>query len=370
MAKSSDAWSKRVLIKIIPHDARSIYKLELTHGHLALFAICIVVLVAAFVTMHVAQVRAEEAKVHALQRLTATQQQQLLNFSDQTNHMWQQLNKIQAEHQQLQRLTVPAGGVSTDVEPAGSVPVNGVPPNGVPANAAPAKHDDSKPSKPTAMIMIEPSMQSLPVHGPWWTQAVGWLGIGRGGVTFETESASLALLDVGMDRVYSDTVRLKDEAQRAEQVREAASLAYQRMLEAIPSIWPTDGAISSGFGFRSYPDYGFHSGLDIVNYYGAPILATAAGTVVSAGWDGGFGIKVEIDHGNGYMTWYAHCSEALVSAGQFVRKGQQIARLGSTGFATGPHVHYEVHEDGRPINPVPFLSGSVGPTPAQLASLR
>ncbi|HZV79708.1 MAG TPA: M23 family metallopeptidase [Candidatus Binatus sp.] len=356
MAKSSDAWSKRVLIKIIPHDARSIYKLELTHGHLALFATCIAALVAAFLTLHVVQVRAEEAKVHALQRLTASQQQQLVNFSNQTNHMWEQLNKIQAEHRQLQRLTAPAGGVSTNAAPANTTPG--------------AMHGGAKPDKPTAMIWMEPSTESLPVHGPWWTQAVGWLGIGRGGVTFAAESASLALLDVGMDRVYSDTVKLKDEAARAEALREAASLAYKRMLEAIPSIWPTDGAISSGFGFRTYPDYGFHSGLDIVNYYGAPVLATAAGTIISAGWDGGFGIKVEIDHGNGYVTWYAHCSEALVLPGQFVHKGQQIALLGSTGYATGPHVHYEVHQDGRPINPVPFLSGSVGPTPAMLAALK
>ena len=355
MAKGSDAWSKRVLIKIIPHDACSIYKLELTYGHLALFAACIVVLIAAFFTEHVTQVRAEEAKVRALQSLTAAQQQQLVDFSRQTNHMWKQLNEIQAEHQEIKRLTAPSLGVgsATNGQPAGK-----------------RQNQNKPPAKPEALLMMEPSSDELPVHGPWWTQAVAWLGIGRGGVSFQTESANLALLDVGMDRVYSDTVKLKDEATLQAQAREEATLAYQRMLEAIPSIWPTDGSISSGFGFRSYPDYGFHSGVDIVNYYGAPVYATGAGTVVSAGWDGGFGIKIAIDHGNGYVTWYGHNSAALVSPGQFVRKGQIIARLGSTGFATGPHVHYEVHIDGRPINPVPFLSGSVGPTPAMLAALR
>lgn len=353
MAKSPDAWSKRVLIKIIPHDARSIYKLELTHGHLALFAACIVALFAAFLIEHVVQVRAEEAKVSELQRLTAAQQQQLVNFSRQTSHMWKQLNQIQAEHQEIKRLTAPSAGVG-----AGPSSAPGVEP----------QQQNNKPMKPTAMI--EPSNDALPIHGPWWTQAVAWLGIGRGGVTFQGESLSLALLDVGMDRVQSDTVKLKDEVSNQAQVREEASLAFRRMLEAIPSIWPTDGSISSGFGYRSYPDSGFHTGLDIVNYYGAPVLATAAGTVVEAGWDGGFGIKIAIDHGNGYVTWYGHNSAALVSVGQFVHKGQQIADLGSTGFATGPHVHYEVHVDGRPVNPVPFLSGSVGPTPAQLAAIR
>ena len=140
MAKSPDAWSKRVLIKIIPHDARSIYKLELTHGHLALFAACIVALFAAFLIEHVVQVRAEEAKVSALQRLTAAQQQQLVDFSRQTNHMWKQLNQIQAEHQEIKRLTAPSGGV-------------GAGPNATPGVGP--QPQTNKPMKPTAMI--EPS---------------------------------------------------------------------------------------------------------------------------------------------------------------------------------------------------------------------
>ncbi len=349
MAKTPDTWSKRVLIKIIPHDACSIYKLELTHGHLAILAACIVSLFLAFFTEHVVQFRAEEAKLRELQRVNATQQQQLVNFSNQTNHMWQQLDRIQQEHQEIKQLTAPVRR-GDKVAP-------------VPAKA----------EKPTAMLPSGEgqAIDYLPVHGPWWTQAVAWLGMGRGGsATFASESAQLSSLDAGLDLVYTDAVKLKHEAAKVAQVREEASLAYQRMLDAIPSIWPTDGSISSGFGYRSYPDVGFHSGVDIVNYYGAPVLATAAGTVIEAGWDGGFGIKVAIDHGNGYVTWYGHNSAALVSPGEFVRKGQEIARLGSTGFATGPHVHYEVHQDGRPISPVPFLSGSISPTPSQLAQLR
>jgi murein DD-endopeptidase MepM/ murein hydrolase activator NlpD len=88
--------------------------------------------------------------------------------------------------------------------------------------------------------------------------------------------------------------------------------------------------------------------------------------VAEAGWDGGYGNKLVIDHGNGYETWYAHNSRLLVTAGQQVRKGQQIALVGATGFATGPHVHYEVLLWGKPIDPMQFLNG----TPAQLASAR
>ena len=345
MGQNADQWSRRVLIKIIPHDARSIYKFELTHGHLALLVAGVMSLFAAFFTLHVVQMRAEEVKVRELQRVTAAQQQQLVSFSNQTNHLWITLNQIQQDDRQIERLTSNA-----------SNPVRG--------SVRAQTFESSSP--------LPPISDALPLHGPWWTQAAAWLGLGRGGggVTFAGESDQLSILDAGLERVHSNTLKLKHEAVHVAQLRLEAKLAYQRMLEAIPSIWPTDGSISSGFGYRSYPDVGFHAGVDIINYYGAPIVATAAGTVILAGWDYGYGIKIVIDHGNGYQTWYAHNSESLVSPGQSVRKGQMIARLGATGFVTGPHVHYEVHEDGRPVSPIPFLSGSVGPSPQMLAQIH
>lgn len=340
---NADRWSRRVLVKIIPHDACSIYKFELTYGHLALLVAGVVSLFAAFFTEHVVQMRAEEAKVRELQRVTVAQQQQLVNFSNQTNHLWNTLNQIQQDNRLIQRLT---------------------------ASAPDASNAQTRQQSLQAATPLPPLSDALPLHGPWWTQATAWLGLGRGGVTFAAMSDELTMLDAGLERVYSDTLKRKHEAGHVAQLRLEAKLAYQRMLEAIPSIWPTDGSISSGFGYRTYPDVGFHTGVDIVNYYGAPIVATAAGTVVEAGWDYGYGIKIVIDHGNGYETWYGHNSEALVSAGQFVHKGQLIARLGATGFVTGPHVHYEVHEDGRPLNPIPFLSGSIGPSAQMLAQIH
>jgi murein DD-endopeptidase MepM/ murein hydrolase activator NlpD len=371
LANNPDTWSKRVLIKIIPHGARSIYKVELTHGHLAAFAACLLVLVSAFFAEHVTQVRAEEAKVKELQRVNASQQQQLVNFSNQTNHMWRQLNEIQQEHLEIQRLSAPATTHSApaDAAHAGHAQVPDAanrPRPGVVTGADAATGSQHAQATSNAPVVASAPIDALPLHGPWWAQAAAWLGVGRGGVayngvTFEGESESLTMLDVGMQRVYADTLKLKHEVSKVAELREEARVAYQRMLDAIPSIWPTDGSISSGFGYRTYPDVGFHTGVDIVNYYGAPVYATAAGTVTVAGWDGGFGEKVEIDHGNGYVTWYGHNSALLVNPGDFVRKGQQIARLGSTGFVTGPHVHYEVHQYGRALDPVPFLSGSVGP---------
>ena len=125
-----------------------------------------------------------------------------------------------------------------------------------------------------------------------------------------------------------------------------------------PSIWPTGGTVTSGFGWRISP-WGegseFHQGIDIANSLGTPIVATADGKVVQSGWSGGYGNLVQIDHGNGIATMYGHNSQLVVSDGQQVRKGQIIAYLGSTGRSTGPHVHYEIRVNGKSIDPVGFL---------------
>ncbi|HEY9855807.1 MAG TPA: peptidoglycan DD-metalloendopeptidase family protein [Stenomitos sp.] len=113
-------------------------------------------------------------------------------------------------------------------------------------------------------------------------------------------------------------------------------------------LWPTAGRVSSYFGVRSGR---MHTGLDIPNHPGAPIHASKSGVVVSAGWDGDYGKTVDISHGKGVVTRYAHCSKLLVEPGERVSAGQTIALVGETGRATGPHVHYEVRVNGRPIDP-------------------
>lgn len=131
-----------------------------------------------------------------------------------------------------------------------------------------------------------------------------------------------------------------------------------RMLESIPSIWPASGALSSGFGMRIHPIYGYekyHSGIDISALYGSPIYSTAYGRVTYAGYYSGYGNTVMVDHGNGMQTLYGHCSSIDVQEGQMVRKGQIVARIGSTGLSTGPHVHYEVQLAGAPTDPEPYL---------------
>lgn len=122
-----------------------------------------------------------------------------------------------------------------------------------------------------------------------------------------------------------------------------------------PMGMPSGGSISSPYGFR-WNGTDFHPGIDIANDYGSPIRATADGVVTTAGWNsGGYGNMVDIDHGNGITTRYGHASSVVVSAGQHVRRGQIIAYVGSTGFSTGPHVHYEVRVNDRPVDPSSYL---------------
>ncbi|GAB4210524.1 MAG: M23 family metallopeptidase [Synechococcales cyanobacterium] len=121
---------------------------------------------------------------------------------------------------------------------------------------------------------------------------------------------------------------------------------------------PVAGRVSSVFGWRVHPVYRtrrFHSGIDFAVASGTPVAAANNGTVIFAGWYGGYGNTVIINHGGGITTLYAHNSSVLVAPGQTVRRGQAIARSGSTGLSTGPHVHFEVRVKGQPVNPGGYL---------------
>ena len=143
--------------------------------------------------------------------------------------------------------------------------------------------------------------------------------------------------------------------------------AYKAELASrTPSLWPCEGEMTSGFGNRIHPLYGygkFHAGCDFTTAYGTPIQATAAGVVCHSDWMGGYGKVVEIDHGNGLKTLYAHCSELLVKKGAKVKKGQLIAKVGTTGLSSGPHCHYEISRGKKQIDPKPFLKEKDAPKP-------
>ena len=135
--------------------------------------------------------------------------------------------------------------------------------------------------------------------------------------------------------------------------------ALERGLQGIPQVAPANpNSISSGFGYRRDPFNGggaMHSGLDFKGPRGAPIHAAANGTVTFSGWKSGYGKTVEISHGNGLMTRYAHMSNSRAVVGQEVTAGDIIGAIGSTGRSTGPHLHFEVRINDRAVNPRPFL---------------
>ena len=149
--------------------------------------------------------------------------------------------------------------------------------------------------------------------------------------------------------------QLKLELQKAIVMKRQQIAISNQTISITPSIWPSQGVVSSPYGLR-WGGSDFHPGIDIANDMGTPIRATADGTVSVAGWNsGGYGNMVDIDHGNGVMTRYGHASYVVVTAGQHVKRGQIIAYMGSTGFSTGPHVHYEVRINGQAVDPSGYL---------------
>jgi murein DD-endopeptidase MepM/ murein hydrolase activator NlpD len=176
----------------------------------------------------------------------------------------------------------------------------------------------------------------------------------------------LSVLDEATSASARDYWNRLDEMQRQVQLEKRSyseildRMTSQRdLLEHTPSIRPVEDAfVSSGFGRREDPFTGsvsFHQGIDLCTTCGTPVLATANGKVVFSGPDGDYGLTLQIDHGRGVETRYSHNERLLVRAGQVVRRGQTIAQVGTSGRTTGPHVHYEIHVGGRPVDPTQYI---------------
>jgi murein DD-endopeptidase MepM/ murein hydrolase activator NlpD len=175
-------------------------------------------------------------------------------------------------------------------------------------------------------------------------------------------SADLPVLTDVLDRLADQIT----DRERKMGALENVVLAKQMGTAVVPQGAPiAKGFISSQFGRRSDPFTGytaFHPGVDFAGKVGDPIAAVAAGIVTWAGPKVAYGYLVEIDHGNDYVTRYAHNEQILVQVGDTVQKGQAVALMGSSGHSTGPHVHFEVLLDGNPVNPMGFISHNILPT--------
>jgi murein DD-endopeptidase MepM/ murein hydrolase activator NlpD len=179
---------------------------------------------------------------------------------------------------------------------------------------------------------------------------------GRGGPA-PTLSRDLSVDEFGS--LLSDLSHAVEERSDQLTVLEALVVSTSANKKFLPSLAPVDGGwLSSSFGWRIDPFSGqksFHEGLDFPSESGTPIIAAASGKVIFADVHPQYGKMVEIDHGNGLVTRYAHASKLFVKEGDFIVRGQKIAAVGSTGRATGPHLHFEVRLNGVPQNPARFL---------------
>lgn len=182
-----------------------------------------------------------------------------------------------------------------------------------------------------------PQKPSISIQQPIGTVVVSRVGDELGGIRYgnRTQSGGVSVVS------FSKTAK--------------GSAATSFVSNRVAVVAPLRSAVrTSNFGYRRDPMTGnakWHSGIDLAAPTGTPIVATGDGVVSSAGWRGGYGIAVVLEHGNGIQTLYGHMSRLNVQAGERVQAGQVIGTVGSTGRSTGPHLHYELRKDGTPINP-------------------
>jgi murein DD-endopeptidase MepM/ murein hydrolase activator NlpD len=167
--------------------------------------------------------------------------------------------------------------------------------------------------------------------------------------------ADRQLLYAGLSRAVSSSVQLVRWTANGQAKWIDAANADRPAPSVGGLMMPANGPVTSYFGYRYHPILHFtrfHAGLDIGAGWGSPIVAAADGRVIGAGWSGGYGREVQIAHGGGIVSLYGHMSEIVAQPGSFVRAGQLIGYVGSSGLSTGPHLHFEVRQGGQPVNPL------------------
>jgi murein DD-endopeptidase MepM/ murein hydrolase activator NlpD len=173
-------------------------------------------------------------------------------------------------------------------------------------------------------------------------------------------SAEITIANLGGPEEDYDPLSLREDLGPDDALTIIELMRSSEFADQIPNLRSSVGAINDGFGPRRNPFGGlrreFHSGIDFAGRRGDPVLASGAGVVTRAGWMGGYGNLIELDHGFGVTTRYAHLSRISVRVGEEIMRGELIGSVGSTGRSTGPHLHFEVRIDDQPVNPRFFLS--------------
>ncbi len=304
----------RYLIKIVPPVGYRVWRLEFSRRHIAFLAFSLLLALGSAGGYYVWTLQHAEQRVSELRYLTEDQHDRLEKIDSQAADLENELRAYELQSEQIRKMIGAPSGSTAHPAPVAS------------AEAASGSDD----------------RQSM-----------------RDDDAFQRVADRVERLRAESSRVHSESDRLRNLALRVLNMRRLEDLARARVLASIPSVNPAgpNVGIRSPFGWRIDPWPEFHRGVDLDVDYGDPVRAAAAGTVVEAAYDGGYGNKIDIDHGNGYHTWYCHLSKIDVTAGQYVMKAQHIAEVGSTGMSTGPHLHYQIMLDGNAVDPTPYLNG-------------
>ena len=317
--ENGESEDKIYTIKIVPDDGGTVHSfhlpLRLVQFGIASAVIGTFLFIGAFsyAAYSAFSSRNDSLEIGELRQVNSIQQEQLLQLSKKANTLQEQMEQLIQVENEIRRLS----------------------------GATPMEEQEKKEDTPQ-----EGEGKNLEQNG-------------QGGPYVQPDVKNVSMV---LDQLERDMAKHKESLfQLQEQIKEqqakygGGGIITPGFSVMTPSIWPAKGIVSSPYGLR-WNGSDFHPGIDIANDMGTPILATADGVVSVAGWNsGGYGNMVDIEHGNGLMTRYGHACQVVVVAGQSVRRGQVIAYMGSTGFSTGPHVHYEVRINGQAINPISYL---------------
>lgn len=214
--------------------------------------------------------------------------------------------------------------------------------------------DDLK-NQMNRLIELDQKLRVITDIGP--RKEVGVMGLGgpeEVGLSHPDSSKLMTSIQLDLGDLQAKAIAQEKSFQElTEAVR-----SRQSLWASTPSIWPTTGWLTSGYGNRVSPFTGRvskHNGIDIASRQDTPVIAPAAGVVSYTGFDSGLGKLVKINHGYGITTYYGHLAKAAVKVGQKVKRGDVIAYVGSTGLSTGPHLHYEIYVNDVPVNPMRYI---------------
>lgn len=326
--------SGRFHVKILPPTGPNVWRFAVAPLHVAYACAVLGLAIVAPVGISLERLSSAEARVGTYDRVARAQHDRLLEMDRRAEDLTRELDRIQTKDAEIERLIAATAGVNAEATSA-------------------ARRAEIALRTPAVPITSARSASDR-----------------RGRIeTYALVRARMAALAAQTDRLRREDRHVRALAGRILRVRGLVASARLALTASVPSIEPiANAAITSPFGFRALPWPEFHHGVDLAADYGTPVRSSAAGVVVSAGFEaGGYGNKIDIDHGNGFHTWYAHLSRVAVKPGDRIEKARTIGFVGSTGASTGPHLHYQIMRDGKAIDPTPFLNGV---PPNVLASLK